>query len=124
MSHACGVVKSELTCPIFFCNNHAKNLCFCVAIYHLKANMEVLLYLHQAVSLGGKVCPPSPLVDETLVCQHWAWFRIHITHTWCSYYAYISQKMSNIFAGTLGFSFFGYAISGNTDAGVLVAEQD
>ena len=36
----------------------------------------------------------------------------------------ISQKFCDLFAGTLGFWLFGHAISGNTDAKVMGAEQD
>ncbi len=36
----------------------------------------------------------------------------------------LSQKYIDIFAGTIGFWLFGYAISSNTDAGLLGEEQD
>lgn len=39
-------------------------------------------------------------------------------------HTYTLQKYIDIFAGTLGFWLFGYAISGNTDAAALGEEQD
>lgn len=39
-------------------------------------------------------------------------------------YIFFVQKYIDIFAGTIGFWLFGYAISANTDAPVLGEEQD
>ena len=45
-------------------------------------------------------------------------------HSIDSLNVFFFQKYVDIFAGTLGFWLFGYAISGNTNAGVLGEDQD